>query len=118
MKILVLQDYLRSGGTERQSILLANAFAGAGHESTLLTFRPRGALESTVARNVNRRALQRTDLGLDWFAPKLDRVARDSAPEVILCMGRMANCYAGGLQRRNGDAAVVATMRTGKSLPW
>ena len=29
MKILVVQDYLRSGGTERQSVLLANAFAQA-----------------------------------------------------------------------------------------
>ncbi len=31
MKILIVQDYLRSGGTERQSVLLANAFAAAGH---------------------------------------------------------------------------------------
>jgi predicted ABC-type transport system involved in lysophospholipase L1 biosynthesis ATPase subunit len=45
MKILIIQDHLRSGGTERQSVLLANAFAAAGHPATLLTFRPGGPLE-------------------------------------------------------------------------
>jgi len=29
MKILVIQDFLRSGGTERQAILLANSFSAA-----------------------------------------------------------------------------------------
>ena len=45
MKILIVQDYLRSGGTERQSVFMATMFAQAGHEGTLLTFRPRGILE-------------------------------------------------------------------------
>ena len=38
MKILILQDFLRSGGTERQCVLLANAFSAAGHGVTLVTF--------------------------------------------------------------------------------
>ena len=115
MKILVLQDYLRSGGTERQSILLANAFAAAGHETTLLTFRPGGPLAGTIAQNVRRRTLQPTDLGLDWFAPGLLSAARAAAPDVVLCMGRMANCYAGALEKLS---PTIATMRTGKPLPW
>jgi glycosyltransferase involved in cell wall biosynthesis len=118
MKILVVQDYLRSGGTERQSILLANAFAAAGHATTLLTFRPGGPLAATVASAVRRHALQPFDLSLDWFAPGLFRCAARVQPDVILCMGRMANCYAGGLQQQHPRAAVVATMRTGKNLPW
>lgn len=117
MKILIVQDRLRSGGTERQSILLANAFAAAGHETTLLTFRPGGALANTVAANVTRRVLQPFDLGLDWFAPRLYRGITATSPDVILCMGRMANCYAGGLQERFPAATVIATMRTGKKLP-
>lgn len=117
MKILVVQDYLRSGGTERQSILLANAFAAAGHDATLLTFRPGGALAATVAPAVKRRALQPFALGLDWFAPGLTAFVRREQPDVILCMGRMANCYAGGLQKNLPAATVVATMRTGKPLP-
>jgi glycosyltransferase involved in cell wall biosynthesis len=117
MKILVLQDFLRSGGTERQSILLANAFAAAGHATTLLTFRPGGALDSTVAPGVVRPALQPFDLGLDWFAPGLMSEVRRISPEIILCMGRMANCYAGGIQRKFPTAIVVSTLRTGKPLP-
>ena len=117
MKILVVQDYLRSGGTERQSVLLANAFAAAGHATTLLTFRPGGPLASTVAPAVTRVALQPFDLGLDWFVPGLTRAAATVAPDAILCMGRMANCFAGRLQEKIPGAVVVATMRTGKLLP-
>lgn len=118
MKILVVQDCLRSGGTERQSVLLANAFAAAGHGAGLLTFRPGGKLAPTVSPAVARLVLQPADLGLDWFAPGLRDRAADFQPDVILCMGRMANCYAGGLQRRLPHAAVCATMRTGKPLPF
>ena len=117
MKILVVQDYLRSGGTERQSVLLAGAFAAAGHDTTLLTFRPGGALAATCPPTVKRLILQPFDLGLDWFAPGLHRAAARLGPDVILCMGRMANCYAGGLQRKLPGAAVIATLRTGKPLP-
>lgn len=117
MKILVVQDYLRSGGTERQSVLLANAFTAAGHETTLLTFRPGGALASTVSSKVRREVLQRFDCGLDWFAPGLSGFMDRTAPDIVLCMGRMANCHAGSLQKEDGPV-VIATMRTGKALPY
>jgi glycosyltransferase involved in cell wall biosynthesis len=117
MKILIVQDRLRSGGTERQSVLLANAFANAGHTTELLTFRPGGALADTVGKNVTRTTLQPFDMGMDWFAPRIFRHVRSTQPDVILCMGRMANCYAGGLQERFPPTTVVATMRTGKKLP-
>jgi glycosyltransferase involved in cell wall biosynthesis len=117
MKILVLQDHLRSGGTERQSVLLANAFAAAGHETGLITFRPGGALESTLAAAVRRRVLQPFDLHLDWFAPGLIDHVAEFEPAIVLCMGRMANCYGAAIQRRFPSCAVLATMRTGKKLP-
>lgn len=117
MKILIIQDRLRSGGTERQAILLANAFASAGHATELLTFRPAGALAETVAKNVTRATLQPFDTGMDWFAPGIFGHARRSQPDIVLCMGRMANCYAGGLQKHLPHAAVISTMRTGKKLP-
>lgn len=117
MKIAVVQDFLRSGGTERQSVLLANAFARAGHETTLLTFRPGGPLAGTLAEDVPHRSLQPFDLQADWFAPRLRRRLRALAPEVVLCMGRMANCYAGGMQAELPESVVFATMRTGKPLP-
>lgn len=118
MKILIVQDRLRSGGTERQSVLLANAFAAAGHAVELLTFRPGGALADTVAKNVTRATLQPFDTGMDWFAPGIFGHAKRVQPDIILCMGRMANCYAGGLQKHLPHAAVIGTMRTGKKLPW
>ena len=64
-----------------------------------------------------RDVLQPFDTGLDWFAPRLYRYIRRTQPDTILCMGRMANCYAGGLQERFPRTTVVATMRTGKKLP-
>jgi glycosyltransferase involved in cell wall biosynthesis len=117
MKILVVQDHLRSGGTERQSILLARAFAAAGHASTLLTFRPGGVLAGELS-GASHNSLLPFDLRLDWFAPGLLRAVAAAAPDVVLCMGRMANCYAGFIQRRNPRLAVIGTMRTGKTLPF
>lgn len=117
MKILLLQDHLRSGGTERQTVLLADAFARAGHTVRLLTLRPGGPLASSLGAGVEHRALQPFDTHLDWFAPGLQGAAAGFGPDIVLCMGRIANCYAGGLQARLPKAAVIATMRTGKSLP-
>ena len=118
MKILLVQDHLRSGGTERQTLLLARAFAGAGHTVGLVTFRPGGALAAGCHPPVIRHTLQPFDTGLDWFAPGLINVVRREQPDLVLGMGRMANCQAGRLQRHLPAAVVVATMRTGKSLPW
>ena len=122
MKILIVQDYLRSGGTERQSVLLANAFAAAGHDATLVTFRPGGPLAPTVSPQVTHRALQRVDTRLDWFAPGLIRLIERQPPDIILLMGRMANCYGQGIIKETRDRwpnlAVIGTMRTGKNLPW
>jgi len=119
MKILIVQDYLRSGGTERQSVFMATAFAKAGHEITLLTFRPRGVLEIDAGQQPFAfRSLQSSDTGLDWFAPGLLRAAEEAAPEIVLCMGRMANCYAGFIAGRLPSSTVICTMRTGKNLPF
>jgi len=121
MKIIILQDFLRSGGTERQSVLLSAAFTARGHATTLLTFRPGGPLEPPPG-GAERAALQPEDFGLDWFAPGLGRAVARRSPDIVLAMGRMANCLAGPLQRRldrrTPRGAVIGTLRTGKPLPW
>jgi len=119
-KIVIIQDYLRSGGTERQSLHLARAFAESGHEVTLLTFRPAGALAANLKSeisNLKSISLQPFDTRLDFFAPRLHATIRRIAPDIILCMGRMANCKAGRLVRAFPRVAVISTMRTGKKLP-
>ncbi len=116
MKIWIVQDRLRSGGTERQTVLLARAFTDAGHATTVVTFRPGGVLATTLA-TLPHRALQPFDTGLNWFAPGLVRYARPASPDVVLCMGRMANCHAGRLARALPSTIVVGTLRTGKPLP-
>jgi glycosyltransferase involved in cell wall biosynthesis len=119
MKITVLQDHLRSGGTERHSILLAREFTGLGHRARLVTFRPGGPLAGFGG--VEHRALQPFDTGVDWFGPGLSRTVLGEEPDVVLCMGKTANCFAGRLQRRaraRGLATrVVATLRAGGTLP-
>lgn len=122
MKILIVQDYLRSGGTERQTILLANAFAKAEHDVTLITFRPSGPLAANLAAEVVHHPLQRFDTHLDWFAPGLSTLTKKIIPDIVLCMGRMANCYGhafvNAARHRWPNTAVIGTMRTGKKLPW
>lgn len=117
MRLLIVQDYLRCGGTERQSVHLARTLCAEGHEVGLLAFRPGGALAGEVPESVLHRALQARDTGLNWLAPGLFRAIRETAPEIVLCMGRMANAYAGLVQLRYPDIAVVGTVRTGKALP-
>jgi glycosyltransferase involved in cell wall biosynthesis len=119
MKIIVLQDRLRSGGTERQSILLSREFAALGHAATLVTFRPGGRLAKTAISPP--RSLQPFDTGIDWFAPGLTRRVLDGS-DIVLCMGKTANCYAGRIQARARSRGlgteVVATLRAGGRLPF
>ena len=118
MKILIIQDYLRCGGTERQSVHLAHQLRTLRNEVSLLTFRPGGRLATDLARTgVEHTSLQAFDTGLNFFAPWLSRTIRETRPDVVLCMGRMANCYAGFIQIRFPEVAVIGTVRTGKALP-
>jgi len=118
MKIIVLQDYLRSGGTERHSILLSREFAALGHESRLVTFRPGGQLSDMAGPA--RKALQPFDTRVDWFAPGLLRTVLGGRPDIVLCMGKTANCYAGRIQRRAASRGlptkVIGTLRAGGEI--
>lgn len=118
MRMVLFQDHLRHGGTERQTVRLATAWAQAGEEVTVLTTRPGGALWPRGKVPFTLRALQPFDTGSDLFAPGLGKALREIAPEAIVCMGRVANLYGGHLRRRYPQASLVLTVRTGKRLPW
>jgi glycosyltransferase involved in cell wall biosynthesis len=117
MKILIVQDHLRVGGTERQSLMLARVFESLGHRSVILLFRPGGHLaHSEQAAGLETEVLQRFNSGISLWAPGLGRRIRRIGPDVILCMGRTANCYAGWLQKSFPGTPVVGTLRTGKMV--
>jgi glycosyltransferase involved in cell wall biosynthesis len=119
MRILLLQDYLRCGGTERQTVSLCENFCRSGHDVSLLTFRPGGSL-SNWARDtgIRLRSLQPFDSQINVFAPGLFRQVRRLNPDVVLCMGRVANSYAGFLKNRFKSIVIVGSARTGKRLPF
>lgn len=117
MRIALVQDFLRVGGTERQTVALAGAFRAAGHEVLLLTFRPGGPLATLLDPRVPRTSLLPIDLHLDWFAPGLGRALRAFRPDVVQLMGRMANSHGWRLRAGLPGSALVATFRTGKSVP-
>lgn len=117
MRILLLQDQLRSGGTERQTLFLAAHLRRQGHDARLVVFRPGGRLAEEPARlGIPCQLLQRFDSGIAVWAPGLIPTVRALAPAVVICLGRSANLYAGRLQRALPDVPVVATVRTGKTL--
>lgn len=117
MRITIIQDQLRIGGTERQSLQVARDLAAAGHEAVLLLFRPGGRLFEELDMEMQPvHILQPFNSGLSLWAPGLGKRIRQLSPDVILCMGRTANCYAGYLQKRFPGIQVVATVRTGKPL--
>ena len=119
MEILILQDYLRCGGTEQQSVFLARSWTESRHPARLLTFRPGGALAAPAREaGLAVQSLQKRDLGLNWWAPGLRRSLRQASPSLVLCMGRMANCYGWYLRRILPGVPVIATVRTGKPLPF
>lgn len=117
MHVLLIQDQLRIGGTERQTLFLARYLRETGHEASLLVFRPGGHLaDSPATQDIPIHTLQRKDTKLALYAPGLFRTVEKLKPDCVLCMGRTANCYAGWLQRRFPNVPVVSTVRTGKLL--
>lgn len=117
MRILIIQDQLRVGGTERQSLFLEQAFREAGHSASLLIFRPGGHLwEAAHESGASIELLQPFQSGFSFWAPGLLERVHRLRPDIILCMGRSANSYAGYLQRNFPERIVVGTIRTGKAL--
>jgi glycosyltransferase involved in cell wall biosynthesis len=115
MRIVVVQDYLRMGGTERQSLFLCEELLRCGHDAHMLLFRPGGCLwNDMLAKDIPHIVLQDFDSGVCFLAPGLLETVERLRPEVALCMGRTANCYAGFIQHHMPDAKVVSTLRTGK----
>lgn len=115
MKIAVIQDYLRTGGTEKHTVHLANRFTEAGHDCFVITFRPKGALTRNLqARRV---ALQPVDTHLNVWTPGLTTTLRSEKPDIILLMGKVANSRGVRLKERVPESVIIGTLRTGNPIP-
>ncbi|MGF1530867.1 MAG: glycosyltransferase family 4 protein [Puniceicoccaceae bacterium] len=119
MRIAVIQDYLRMGGTESQAISLSRYWQEQGEEVVLITYRPGGALEARLRESpeLHRIALQQKDRCLNWYAPRLADVLKEWIPDAMVFFGRNGHRYASLLGRRIPQAATVATFRTRRFLP-
>ena len=105
------------GGTERQSLFFCEELLRSGHNAHLLIFRPCGSLwDEMVAKSIPHTVLQDFDTGLCLLAPGLFENLERLGPDVVLCMGRTANCFAGFIQHHLPDSKVVGTLRTGKVI--
>ncbi len=119
MRIAFIQDHLRNGGTENQTIHIANGLAKRGLEVHVIVFRSGGVLDGSAATSdFTLHFLNQGLLKTDWFAPGLDSILRTLNIEVVIPMGRMANCQAGLLSKRKRPYKIVATFRTGKRIPF
>lgn len=117
MKLAIVQDYLRGGGTEKNTVFLANAFCAKGWSVDVVCFRPGGVLRPELHADVGVYPLQSSDTGLNFFAPGLRRTLCQRAPDIVLLMGRMANAKGGRVRKVLPDTPIVATLRTGNRLP-
>lgn len=115
MKIAIIQDWLRTGGTEKHTVHLANRFVAAGHDCFVVAFRPGGPLMKNLeARCI---ALQPIDTHINIWTPGLTTTLRTERPDIILLMGKIANSRGLRLKERVPESVIVGTLRTGNPIP-
>jgi len=117
MRLLILQDHLRRGGTENQSLFAARSLQDAGHDARILAFRPGGELEpSAQSKQLLLRSLQAFNSHIDEWTPGLITTIQDFAPDLILAMGKVANLKTRKLRKAFPSTPIINTLRTGKPL--
>ncbi|MEM1223188.1 MAG: glycosyltransferase family 4 protein [Verrucomicrobiota bacterium] len=114
MKVIVLQDTLRGGGTERQSIQLTKALCNDGIDTQLWVGYAGSALDS-LAQETLASSLNFCSRSKSWALPATLLKLR-STTATIVCMGRWAH-YVGALLPTNNSRKLIATIRTSRPLP-
>lgn len=119
MRIAFLQDHLRNGGTENQTMHIANGLAEKGFDVHVIVFRKGGILDQRAQKSdFALHFLNQGILKTDWFAPGLDKLLKTLQIDAVIPMGRMGNCQAGLLCKPARPYKIIATFRTGKAIPW
>jgi glycosyltransferase involved in cell wall biosynthesis len=117
MNIVILQDYLRGGGTETQTVFIADFLRRHSIHCQIVTCRPGGALAGRAHElDIPTTALQKKDLHLDFYAPKLIHTLRQIRPNIILLMGKVANSYGCWIRKKLPNVQIISTLRTGKPV--
>lgn len=114
MRILFLQDHLRIGGTEKQTLAIAEFIQRKGHESGVMVFRPGGRLPVRELNLSFFKTLQPFNTRIDEWAPGLMRKILTYQPDVIVFMGKVAHLYLPTIQKYLPSITLVATYRSGK----
>jgi glycosyltransferase involved in cell wall biosynthesis len=119
-RVLILQDHLRGGGTERQSIRLTRALIDSGWEAELIVgysgARLDGLARETLADNVHFCGSSNSPLN-NLRARQQVHARIAERPSVVMAMGRWANCLL-GLMRGTQGTRTIATIRTSRRLPY
>lgn len=118
MKVAVLQDYLRVGGTEHQTLWLAAKLRSETVDTHVVCFRPGGALAQAADLNgIKRHVLQPFDSYLNGWAPGLVPKLRALGVDCVIAMGREANATLPRLRAAFPGCRLIATFRTGRAVP-
>lgn len=114
MRILFLQDHLRIGGTEKQTLALAHYGQKNGYQTGILVFRPGGALPIREKSDFFYKTLQPFNTYIDEWAPGLIKNIKDFSPDAIVFMGKVSHLYLERLKSYFPNIAMIATFRSGK----
>ena len=119
-RILILQDHLRGGGTERQSIHLTRALIDHGWDAKLIVGYSGGRLDprahEALENQVNFCSRSKKPLSSLHTLQQLNTIIAPK-PTTVIAMGRWANCLLGFL-RPKPTTQTIATVRTSRRLPY
>ncbi len=114
MRVLFLQDHLRIGGTEKQTLALAMYGQANEHETGLIVFRPGGALPVPSSRISYFKILQPFNTRIDEWAPGIIGKIKKFKPDVIVFMGKVAHLYFPAIRKYLPKITLVTPYRSGK----
>jgi glycosyltransferase involved in cell wall biosynthesis len=119
-RVLILQDHLRGGGTERQSIRLCRALLDHDWEATLLVGAQGGRLDALAQEELAQHlhfCYPTPTLLSSLRALRQVRQHAANQASVLIAMGRWANCLL-NCCRLGHDCRSIATVRTSRPLPY
>lgn len=114
MRVLFLQDHLRIGGTEKQTLALAAYGQAHGHETGVIVFRPGGTLPVSTSKLSYYKVLQPFNTRIDEWAPGIIGKIKAFKPDVIVFMGKVSHLYHPPIRKYLPSITLVATYRSGK----